>query len=179
MKKATADHPIDALEEQAPIPPVLKENSDQAFFVRFAIVVLLLHGVAGCFALIAWFVGARPPDPELHGQIDERTRPVAEVFTSIEAAQANVQSDSAPAAAIDVSGQQAVDQYCAACHVPGLLGAPKDGDAAAWQQRERAAGGVDGLLASAIRGKGQMPPRGGVAGLSDRSLREAIDILRQ
>ena len=50
-------------------------------------------------------------------------------------------------------------QACAVCHVAGVAGAPKFGDKAGWAPRLVA--GVDGLTASAIKGKGAMPPRGG------------------
>ena len=50
-------------------------------------------------------------------------------------------------------------QNCAVCHGAGIAGAPKVGDKAAWAPR--LAQGVDGLTASAIKGKGAMPPRGG------------------
>ena len=50
-------------------------------------------------------------------------------------------------------------QFCAVCHDAGIAGAPKVGDKAAWAPR--LAQGIDGLTASAIKGKGAMPPRGG------------------
>jgi cytochrome c5 len=43
----------------------------------------------------------------------------------------------------------------------GLAGAPKLGDKAAWSPR--LALGIDGLTASAIKGKNAMPPKGGSA----------------
>jgi cytochrome c5 len=52
-------------------------------------------------------------------------------------------------------------QACQACHVAGLAGAPKVGDKAAWSTRLAAAKDIDGLTASAIKGKGAMPPKGG------------------
>jgi cytochrome c5 len=54
-----------------------------------------------------------------------------------------------------------------------VLGAPKTGDTAAWQARLAAEGGVDGLTASAIKGKGSMPPKGG-AQVSDAEIRAAV-----
>ena len=48
---------------------------------------------------------------------------------------------------------------CQTCHAAGVAGAPKLGDKAAWAPR--LALGIDGLTASAIKGKGVMPPRGG------------------
>lgn len=50
-------------------------------------------------------------------------------------------------------------QNCATCHATGVANAPKLGDKAAWAPR--LALGVDGLTASAIKGKGAMPPKGG------------------
>ncbi|MBS0449040.1 MAG: cytochrome c5 family protein [Proteobacteria bacterium] len=50
-------------------------------------------------------------------------------------------------------------QVCSACHATGVAGAPKVGDKAAWAPR--IAQGIDGLVASAIKGKGAMPPKGG------------------
>ena len=64
--------------------------------------------------------------------------------------------------------------HCGACHTPGVLGAPKIGDAAAWKTRADAKGGVDGLLKSAIAGINAMPPKGTCATCSDDELKGAI-----
>lgn len=65
---------------------------------------------------------------------------------------------------------------CVACHGPGILGAPKFGDAAAWAARAK--GGTDALVRSATAGtpKG-MPPMGGRADLSPAQLREVIEYM--
>ena len=62
-------------------------------------------------------------------------------------------------------------QACAVCHAAGVAGAPKFGDKAAWAPR--LAPGVDGLTASAIKGKGAMPPRGGSTG-SDADIKAVV-----
>jgi cytochrome c5 len=62
-------------------------------------------------------------------------------------------------------------QICATCHATGLAGAPKIGDKAAWAPRLPQ--GVDGLTASAIKGKNAMPPRGGSAG-SDADIKGVV-----
>lgn len=62
-------------------------------------------------------------------------------------------------------------QACAVCHAAGVAGAPKMGDKASWAPR--LAQGVDGLTASAIKGKGAMPPRGGSTG-SDADIKAAV-----
>jgi cytochrome c5 len=62
---------------------------------------------------------------------------------------------------------------CNACHAAGVAGAPKFGDKAAWAPRTSL--GVDKLTATVIKGKGVMPPRGGVANASDAELRAAVE----
>jgi cytochrome c5 len=62
-------------------------------------------------------------------------------------------------------------QICQTCHAAGVAGAPKLGDKAAWAPR--LALGVDGLTASAIKGKNAMPPKGGSAA-SDAELKVVV-----
>ena len=69
-------------------------------------------------------------------------------------------------------GKQVYTKTCAACH-NGL--SPKLGDKAAWQPRIKR--GVDALVASAIKGKGGMPPRGGNAALSDDDIKAAVEYM--
>ena len=78
--------------------------------------------------------------------------PVAAVSAAPVTSVALAKADAAPAPPLYA-------QACAACHIAGVAGAPKLGDKAAWAPRLVA--GVDGLTASAIKGKGAMPPRGG------------------
>ena len=67
-----------------------------------------------------------------------------------------------------------VDGVCAGCHIAGVAGAPKIGDAAAWQ--ERADKGLATLTASVIDGMGAMPARGG-SNLTDAEIPIAIQYL--
>ena len=60
------------------------------------------------------------------------------------------------------------------CHAAGVAGAPKFGDKAAWGPRLGA--GVDGLTASAIKGKGAMPPKGGTTA-SDAEIKAAVEYM--
>lgn len=66
-------------------------------------------------------------------------------------------------------------QLCQTCHASGVAGAPKPGDKAAWGPR-LAQGGIDALTASAIKGKGAMPPRGGSTA-SDADLRNVVSYM--
>jgi len=62
-------------------------------------------------------------------------------------------------------------QICQTCHAAGVAGAPKIGDKAAWAPR--LAQGVDGLTASAIKGKNAMPPKGG-SSASDAEIKAVV-----
>ena len=69
----------------------------------------------------------------------------------------------APAAATAAPAVYA--QTCATCHALGIAGAPTVGDKAGWAPR--IAQGIDALTASAIKGKGAMPPKGGSSASDD------------
>ncbi len=50
------------------------------------------------------------------------------------------------------------DKSCKVCHATGAAGAPKTGDAAAWEPR--IAKGMEALLVSVNNGLNAMPPKG-------------------
>ncbi len=70
------------------------------------------------------------------------------------------------------SGKEIVEAQCVKCHGTGVGGAPKIGDRAAWTPRANQ--GLDTVVRSAIHGHGAMPPRGGMADLTDVEIRSAI-----
>jgi len=82
----------------------------------------------------------------------------------------------APVADADAGkGKALYDQACMACHATGAAGAPKMGDKGAWAGRLGA--GMDALYASAIKGKGAMPAKGGRADASDADVKAAVDYM--
>ena len=72
----------------------------------------------------------------------------------------------------DRTGEEIVQAQCIKCHGTGVGGAPRMGDRAAWIQRAKA--GLDAVVRSAIKGHGPMPPRGGMADLTDTEMRSAV-----
>lgn len=153
-------------------------QSNRAFFVRFGVVTLIIHLLAFALIMLSRSIGAYEPDPQVMREvIEQRLAPVGQVVTD----PAALQVAAAPAAAkrTPLSGEQVVTQVCAACHASGVLDAPKSHDVATWDAREKAAGGTDALLQSAIRGKGTMPPRGGDPKLTDEEIGSAIEIMRK
>lgn len=73
---------------------------------------------------------------------------------------------------VERTGEQIVAMRCAQCHLTGVDGAPRIGERSEWIPRLRT--GLAGVVRSAIQGHGKMPPRGGLAGLSDAEMRSAV-----
>jgi cytochrome c5 len=127
--------------------------------VAFTVIILILANL-----IIGTVEEERGEDPRKRAMVLERIKPVGTVNVAA--------ADAAPAA--PMTGAEVVAAACNSCHVAGVLEAPKIGDKVAWSQRLAAAGGVDGLTASAIKGKGGMPPKGG-AMVSDGEIRAAVE----
>jgi cytochrome c5 len=116
------------------------------------------------------------------GKFEEPKAPAASAAAEAPAAAVVPASAAAPVAAVAVAvvapaaaKADAVpalySQVCSVCHAASVAGAPKLGDKAAWAPR--LALGVDGLTASAIKGKGAMPPKGGSAA-SDADIKAVV-----
>ena len=69
------------------------------------------------------------------------------------------------------TGEQVFQAQCAACHASGAAGAPKFGDAGAWGPRIKT--GLETLVNSALKGKGNMGPQGG-GDFSDFEIARAV-----
>ena len=130
------------------------------------IVVLLLAflvPIIGILLLVFLVLGSHGPDAAAlePGVVAARIQPVG----TVEVIDVN-------APKVVKSGEDVVKAVCGACHTTGAANAPKIGDKGGWAPR--LAQGLDGLTKSAIKGKGAMPPRGGVPDLSDYEIARAI-----
>lgn len=147
------------------------KDHDKVFFATFGAVLAALGAIFFICIVAARSIIPEPaPDPEAVAQLEERIRPVGSAVTD----PAALVKVAAKAARAPYTAEEVLTKVCNACHVAGVLGAPKDGDKAAWSARASAAGGLDGLTASAIKGKNAMPPRGGGADLSDDEVKAAV-----
>ena len=77
---------------------------------------------------------------------------------------------SGPVAAQD--GKAIYDKSCGGCH---NAMAPKLGDKAQWAPLLKQ--GTGALVASTIKGKGAMPPKGGAASLSEADIKAAVEYM--
>ena len=79
------------------------------------------------------------------------------------------------AAVAERTGEEIYNSKCIACHMSGVAGAPKFGDAASWAPR--AEKGIDALLATSKTGINAMPPMGTCMDCSDAELSSAIQYM--
>lgn len=148
------------------------------------VVLAFIVPIAAIFTIIH-FVMADSPARNKPGMTDKdvaaRIKPVGSVELDTKAASPLVPAPvvaAAPAAdgkAAAPDGKAIYDASCQACHAAGVAGAPKTGDKAAWAPRLGAGAGA--LVATAIKGKGAMPPKGGNLSLSDDAVKAAVDYM--
>jgi cytochrome c5 len=137
-----------------------------AFLVPILIIVLLSQFVANIRS-VDKDSPAMAPDA-----VAKRLKPVGDLTF----ADAGDTAGATPgAAAGKADGKKIYEAACAACHGAGVAGAPKAGDKAAWAPRLKS--GASTLYASALKGKGAMPAKGGSAALADDEVKAAVDYL--
>lgn len=73
---------------------------------------------------------------------------------------------------VAADGKAVYDKACAVCHkaVP-----PKLGDKKAWEPLAKQ--GTDALVATVVKGKGDMPPNGGSPSLSQADIKAAVEYM--
>jgi len=146
----------------------------------YLLVQLAMHGYAG---------RSQKDDPAMSdGAVKKRIAPAAQLAIdpnapppapaqAVAVASPAVAAPAAPAKAAGGAGRgkATYDQVCAVCHGAGVAGAPKFGDKAAWAPRVKQ--GAAALHASAMKGKGAMPPKGGNPSLADADVAAAVDYM--
>lgn len=151
------------------------QKHDKTFFATFTVVIGVLVGITIAIMYIAALITPDATDKALAlKKIEERIAPVGKIITDPAALLAAMP---AAAARAPYSGAEVMAKACTGCHGSGVLGAPKTGDKAAWAKRSAAAGGLAGLVKSAIKGKNGMPARGGDASLSDDEIKAAVELM--
>lgn len=129
--------------------------------------VVILFGLA---RLVVSGANLNPPGGSQ--TVAERMQPVGKVTVASSVMDTVIQ----PAQAAAANGKAVFDQTCTACHGPGIAGAPKFGDKAAW--KHHIAKGLPVLYKHAEEGfhgsSGYMPARGGNPSLSNAQVEAAV-----
>src|SRR3954447_17324923 len=146
-----------------------EEHDQHSSFIKtpqqLIVVVLLafIVPIVGILLVVQLVTGTPSADPNAMApeSVASRLQPVGKVQVAAPA--------SAPGAR---TGEEIVKSVCAACHQTGVANAPKIGDSARWGALAKE--GLPSLIATATKGKGAMPPKGGAGDLSDAELARAI-----
>ncbi len=125
--------------------------------------MVIIFGICLVLATVIAIIMAKP--------VEEVAAPVANVEQNIKP-EAMVEVAPVAVAHEEKSGPEVVQAACAACHVSGMLNAPKIGDKGQWAPR--IALGYDTLVKHAIEGIRGMPARGGNADLTDDEVASAV-----
>lgn len=161
----------------------MSEQQDRIFVRNFSLIVLGLVAFTVVIILLALAIHQtqeREPGTAREIAKEERLRPVAGVYAGESgrvAAQAEIAAaEDEPAGAFDGStdGKLIYDRVCAVCHDAGVAGAPT---LARETWNDRLDKGRDELVATAIRGIGAMPPRGGRGDLTDEQVAASVDYM--
>lgn len=102
--------------------------------------------------------------------IAERIKPVGQIYLAGEVKAVVAAEPAGPR-----SGSQVYQASCFGCHGTGAAGAPKKGDAGAWEPRK--AQGIEKLMEHAINGFNAMPPKGTCMDCSDDELLAAVEYM--
>lgn len=153
----------------------MSEITDREFVRTFTIVMSSIAAIGVIAFLVANNVGEeRVSSAMAPEKVAERLAPVGKARLTGEPEPSLAAKPAAAEPRAAMSGKDVVTSACASCHATGVMNAPKIGDQAAWDARLAAAGGLDALVASAAKGKGAMPPKGGKADLTDAELHAAV-----
>lgn len=171
--------------------PAHSDNQAVAHTIKNAVAVfaasiglVLIIFMLAQFAVGVYSGRTRQHDPAMSAAaIAARLKPVGDVKVDAGAPAAvatTVITAAASAARSPIAGgagqgKTTYDAVCAVCHAAGVAGAPKTGDKAGWSVR--VAQGKETLYASALKGKGVMPAKGGNPGLADDAIKAAVDYL--
>jgi len=170
-------------------------QQDTHFFNVFSLVIGLLVAIAICIFALARIVASHTQDLQVLTEADysksvaARIAPLSQEAVAgqdnsalaIKPAETQAGAGSAAPAGVPKNGQELFQQVCSTCHGPGIAGAPKSGDKAAWVSR--IAEGKATLYQHALQGYsggpggGVMPPKGGRTDLPDDLIKQGVDYM--
>jgi cytochrome c5 len=162
-------------------------KQDTHFFNMFSLVIGILVAVAIALFALARVVAGRTQEQqvlveaqylkEVEGRLAAPARVAIAGQDNAALAIKAPEGAAGAAAPAPTNGAEVYEQVCKACHGPGLAGAPKAGDSAAWGPR--VAKGKAVLYQHSIEGftgaAGVMPAKGARPDLSDELVQQAVD----
>jgi cytochrome c5 len=150
-------------------PNPVNEHDPHSSFIKtpqqLIVVILLafLVPIIGIIMLVQLVVSRPSVDPNAlqPESVAARIQPVGRVEFGAPTAAAGART-----------GEAVVKAVCAACHQAGVANAPRIGDEKAWAPPLKT--GLQAMVATVIKGKGAMPPKGGDASLTNDEIARAV-----
>jgi cytochrome c5 len=177
----------------APTDAIVSKQ-DTHFFNVFSLVIGLLVAITVVLFALARAVASHTQEvdvltePEYTRSVASRlASPVGEAVAGQDNSALAIKAENpaagggAAAPAMPKNGEELFKQTCSVCHGPGIAGAPKAGDKAAWASR--IAEGKATLYQHALNGYqggpggGVMPPKGGRPDVPDDLVKQAVDYM--
>jgi cytochrome c5 len=169
-------------------------KQDTHFFNVFSLVIGMLVAIAIMLFALARIVASHTQDLEMMTEPDYGKAVAARIRSPGQVAVAGQDNSAlaikavgpaatgtAAVAGLPKNGTELFEQTCSTCHGPGIAGAPKAGDKAAWASA--IAEGKATLYEHAIKGyqgsTGIMPPKGGRTDVPDDLVKQAVDHMLQ
>ncbi len=168
-------------------------KQDSHFINVFSMVIGLLATIAILIFIFARYVGERTQERQVLSEteyihrVEKRVAPFQHEAVTGQSTSAPAPAATAAAAGgsgtasigVPTTGKALFEQTCSACHGPGVAGAPKAGDKAAWARH--LAKGLPTLYAHALHGfhgsTGVMPPKGGRPGVPNAVVKRAVNYM--
>ncbi|MCF6287836.1 MAG: c-type cytochrome, partial [Proteobacteria bacterium] len=154
------------------------KDQDSVFFKNFSIMLGVLVLLTIILAVLSYVMHYHLLDSD--DNEPNRTNIVESIKSTAQVNTGDVIVSQAVTEVVAVANEPASTEEmyqsaCFSCHGTGAAGSPKLDEPAAWV--DRLPQGLDALTASAIKGIGIMPPKGGRADLSDATIRELVEFM--
>lgn len=143
----------------------MSKEQDRKFIRNFLGVLGALAAAGVVFGLLGNLLAGIYSQPEQGAQqlavhrAERHLQPIGQVQTVTQAAPGSVVAAATGDKSEARSGQQVVEQVCAACHTTKFMNAPQIGNKEEWAPRAKK--GLDTLVQHDLHGFGNMPPNSG------------------
>ena len=151
---------------------------DSEFINYFMAILGILVAITAILLVLANSLASKQEtmDIAMLKSAKERIAPIGQVNIGTVPAQKAIATDTGSSAKVaEVNPEGVYQAVCHTCHETGVLEAPRIDDSAEW--KKRLANGLDSLYQIAIQGRGNMPPKGGRADLSDKDFKKVVDYM--
>jgi len=160
-------------------------NPDKKFINLFMIVMGSLVVLAIVLVFLAKNIASNTQEVYIleeiaeHQKVTAQIEPISPPAPAAKTVESSDKAAEIKPVATALTGEEVYNQACIACHGAGIAGAPKTGDAAAWEAR--ISQGNETLREHVINGyqgsTGFMPAKGGRVDLSDDEIYNAMDYM--